>query len=295
MSNARPGWYPDPSGVGPVGERPAAEGRYRWWDGQDWTDDIGTSVDASPPIAAGASDPPGRTGSSGRRLLALAVGLVLFVTAGIGVGLLVWREPAPTPPAAVTSPGLTGSRSAPAAERPRGEVEEKSRRATIGSATMVLPDDPYQLHPDPIRVSEVLDVLFVAHAPVHRRFDGQRTWSAMVGFAALDPDLVATPDLDATAAATLRRLSVRFFGDSKTTVRKVSVADHAVDGRAGVMITGQVHYDVARLRSRYDRVSALVVQLDDGVVVAAVSSVPNDARGELTRLAAESLDSLRVR
>lgn len=285
MSDAQPGWYPDPSG---------AEG-YRWWDGQNWTDHIGTSLDASPPDVGENADPTGRSGSTGRRLLALGVGLVLFVTAGVGVGLVVFRESARTGPAAANSPGPTSSAAAPSALRPRGEVEERSRRATIGSATMVLPEAPYQLYPDPSRVAGVLDVLFAAHAPVHRRFDGQHTWSAMVGFAALDPRLVSAPDLDATAGATLRRLSVRFFGGRKTTVRKVSYADHTVDGRAGVMITGQVHYDVARLRSRYDRVTALVVRLDDGVVVTAVSSVPNDADAHLAQLAAESLESLRVR
>lgn len=283
MSSALPGWYPDPSG---------ADGRYRWWDGAGWTDAVGAAVDASPPTSALRTAPARSPHSASRRILALSVGFALFVSVGIGIGLVVWRDPAP---AASSAGGPTLSAPQPAASgaRPRGELAERTRRATIDSATMVLPGPPYQLYGDPMRVEALLDVLFVAHAPVHRHYDGQRTWSAMVGFAALDPSL-PTADLEATGVIALRRLTARVFAQQKTTLRRVSAADHAVDGRPGVLVTGQVHYRLPRLRSRYDRVTALVVKLDDGAVVAGLSLVPDDAPPTVSRLAQAAVESLRV-
>jgi hypothetical protein len=60
------------------------------------------------------------------------------------------------------------------------------------------------------------------------------------------------------------------------------------------MVTAEVHYDIDHLASRYDKVAAVLVQLDDGSVVAAVSSVPDDS-GDLVTLGAEqALDSLTL-
>jgi hypothetical protein len=67
-----------------------------------------------------------------------------------------------------------------------------------------------------------------------------------------------------------------------------------VDGRPGVLLTARVHYRIAGLPSRSDTVTTLLVRLDDGSVVAAFSSVPNDAPAELTTLAAGSITTLRI-
>lgn len=283
MSTALPGWYPDPSG---------AEGRYRWWDGTGWTDAVGAAVDASPPTSPTRTATAERRSSASRRILALSVGFALFVSVGIGVGLVVWREPAPAASSA-GAPTLNPPQPAGSGVRPRGELAEWTRRATIDSAAMVLPGPPYQLNGDPMRIEALLDVLFVAHAPVHRHYDGQRTWSAMVGFAALDRSLISD-DLEATGLIAVQRLSERLFAQQKTTLRRMSAADHAVDGRPGVLITGQVHYRLPRLRSRYDQVSALVVRLDDGGVVAALTLVPDDAPIPVSRLAAAAVESLQI-
>jgi len=52
---------------------------------------------------------------------------------------------------------------------------------------------------------------------------------------------------------------------------------------------------VPNLPSRFDRVTALLVRLDDGSVVIAAASVPNDADPEVARQAAESLQTLAIR
>ncbi|MFP5282819.1 MAG: DUF2510 domain-containing protein [Actinomycetes bacterium] len=280
MSSALPGWYPDPDGV---------EGRYRWWDGAGWTDDVGASVDARPPDPTGAEGL--RSAPAPWRLLALSAGLVLFVSLGIGAGLVIWRDPADAPSRAtgpMESTGRSGARTAP-----RGELEEKSRRASIDGATMMLPGPPYQIQGYPVRVPDLLDVLFLANASVHPGYDGRRTWSAMVGLAALEDDLTEG-DLDQTGLRAVTRLCGRLFDGQHTTLKRLRAADHSVDGRAGVLVTGEVHYQVPGLPSRFDRVSALVVELDEGPVVAALSFVPNDASPELTRLAATAIGTLRV-
>jgi hypothetical protein len=72
------------------------------------------------------------------------------------------------------------------------------------------------------------------------------------------------------------------------------MSDHAVDGNAGLWITAEVHYDVEHLPSRYDELTVVLVQLDDGSVVAAVSSVPDDSPDAVATLAEQALGSLTV-
>ena len=52
-----------------------------------------------------------------------------------------------------------------------------------------------------------------------------------------------------------------------------------------MLFSAQVHYSVDRLPSRYDTVTALLVRLDDGSLIMAASSVPNDADSDVARQA----------
>ena len=65
-------------------------------------------------------------------------------------------------------------------------------------------------------------------------------------------------------------------------------------GTAGCGSPRGCSYRITGLPSRYDDVTAILVRLDDGSVVAAFSSVPDDASEQIRTLAAASLDSLRV-
>jgi hypothetical protein len=56
-----------------------------------------------------------------------------------------------------------------------------------------------------------------------------------------------------------------------------------------------VHYRVDRLPSHYDTVTALVVQLDDGSLIIAASSVPNDANTDVALQARDALRTLTIR
>ena len=74
-----------------------------------------------------------------------------------------------------------------------------------------------------------------------------------------------------------------------------SWSDHSVDQNPGLLFSATMGYSVPNLPSRFDRVTALLVRLDDGSVVIAAASVPNDAGPELARQAAESLQTLTIR
>ena len=121
-----------------------------------------------------------------RAAIALLVIVALVLGAGVGVGLWLWgdsdgshgrrrRTSAPAPRSA--------SAAGPAG--PRGQLEQSSRTATIGAVSMELPDEPYELHADPMSLNGVFDVAFVAEADVHRSYDGDNDWYATVGVAAL--------------------------------------------------------------------------------------------------------------
>ena len=62
-----------------------------------------------------------------------------------------------------------------------------------------------------------------------------------------------------------------------------------------MLFTATVHYSVPDLASRYDTVTALLVRLEDGSLVVAASSVPDDTDPALAQQAADALRSLTIR
>lgn len=284
----KPGWYPDPAG---------ADDLYRWWDGATWSDATSDSAHAAAPKDDRAdfdhSSELSPRRSPTRAVLAVTLGFALFISTGIGAGLLFWHDsPAPAAGGAGSSPlGRVASTTATPAV---GRLDQSLRKARIGSAAMTLPADPYQTYGDPMKIAGVFDVFFVASVVVHGRYDGRRDWSAVVAFAQLSASLTADDDLEKAGQAAVTTLANHFYDGHPTTVKPISYSDRSVDGNPGMLFTVAVHYSIKKLPSTYDRVTALVVRLDDGSLVAAISSVPDDADAEVVRLAAESLESLTI-
>lgn len=285
----RPGWYPDPAGTPEL---------YRWWDGGGWTEAISESPRAPSPRLHSPARPEDelvrRRPSRFRTAVALLVCLALFLSATVGLGLAIWGDGpgvqrGSRAPAGILTPaaGPTGGTAAV------GRLDQRTRVATLGPVSMTLPDDPYVPAPDPQRVRGLLDVCFLASAPVHLRYDGGRSWTAAVLFGRLSP-LVAGQGLEEQGRSAAQQLGRVLFHSTSTRVEVVEVADHAVDGHAGVLVRVRVHYTVKNLPSRYDDLTALLVGLDDGSVVIAASSVPDDADPQLATLAAEALGSLTL-
>lgn len=270
----RPGWYPDPADD-------VADG-YRWWDGTTWTDHTADHAYAPAPDEESALATPRRQPRM-VRAVAWTVVVALVLTTSAGALLLLWSGPAPS----------DGPRPDGVAATVGGQLDAKSRRASIGPVTMDLPAAPYKVLPDTHRVAGLLDPVFFADAMVHRSTDAHISWSALVCLAAVDEDLIEEFDHE-TAGATVSRLAAKFYGGGRAEIRELDASDHSVDGHSGIRVTAQVHYQLDGLPSRYDDVTAILVQVDDGSVVVAVSSVPDDASEELRTLAATSLASLRI-
>ena len=111
---------------------------------------------------------------------------------------------------------------------------------------MELPDDPYTLHADPVPVSGVFDVAFLAEAEVHHQYDGDHDWSAMVGLAALSPDLIDGTDLELAGKAT-RDAS---WPSACTRVTRPRSLDVAVVGPVGRRLPGPGAQCSGALRGR---------------------------------------------
>lgn len=226
-------------------------------------------------------------------MLIAAAGVSVFTLVGVLIGLVVWRDPG-VPRSDAAAPDTPAASAATLAGTP-GELNPASREASVGGVSMRLPDDPYTVYSDPLERRGTLAEIFLASARVHADYDGRRDWSAVVGVGPVGTSAESNPDLEQLADRIVRQLADQFFGGHRTAIRGVSVADHAVSGRPGLLLTAQVHYRAEGLPSRYDAVNVVVVRQDDGSVVAAFSSVPDDAPPELARLAEESLASLHIR
>jgi len=223
-----------------------------------------------------------------RTVFVVTVGLALFVTASVGLGMVIWRDPS-----TVTSTGAADRALPTDPDAAAGHLEESSRTAAIGGVTMVLPGAPYTLYPDPMQLKGVLESVFTASAPVHERYDGRHTWSAAVLLGRLPA--VLNGDLEAQGRVTAQQLSESIFDGHPTRLIGVRTSDHAVEGQAGLLVTGKVRYAIEGLPSRYDKLTVLLVGVDDGSVVVAASLVPNDTHPALARQAAAALNSVTTR
>jgi hypothetical protein len=210
--------------------------------------------------------------------------VALVLTTSAGALLLLWSGPQ----------AGTARQPDDAAATVGGQLDERARRASIGPVTMDLPGSPYKVSRATHQVPGVLDVVFLAEAGIHPRTAQHGGWTAMTCLASVSEQLAGDFDLDEDSVATVRKLADEIYGSGPTEVRDVDVSDHAVDGHGGVRITARVHYEIDGLPSQYDDVTAILVRLDDGSVVAALSSVPDDASAEIRELAAQSLASLRI-
>jgi Protein of unknown function (DUF2510) len=283
----RPGWYPDPAG---------ATGLYRWWDGSHWAEVTSDSAQAPPPLPvtteAGA-DPLHRRASPFRVAAALGLGFALFVSASIGLGLMIWPNQSNTSLQRAAG-GPAGLQSSGNSSEPVGHLDERTRTATIGPASLTMPGEPYVLFPNPMAIRGVVDVLFWASAPVHDRYDGKHDWSSGVLLGRL-AESSNQGELQTEGTRALHRLSNVIFDRHPTELKGLSWDEHAVDGRPGMVFTAQVHYSVERLPSRYDTVTAILVPLADGSLIIAASSVPNDADADIAQQAADALKTLSIR
>lgn len=275
MTAPRPGWYPDPSGRG---------GIFRWWDGEDWSERTRSKLP-----------------SQGNRLVVLLLGLSLVVSGGV-VGLFGWRSYHDTRPtgqranstAAAGSPRPTGVVPGNAPHQTDGQLDETTRVATLSDGRMTLPGRPYELVSGPVNVPGVFDAMFVANAPVSPRAEGSQTWAATVGLGHIPAGAWSENDLSGFARKALTGFSQQFFGYRPKSVRRIAYSAVVVSGRTCARITATVHFQANRMTSRAARLVIIGCPADDDSMIAAISSVPDDAPEPLPHLAGESLATLTL-
>ena len=232
-------------------------------------------------------------GPSGPVVGVVVVSLIVFLAVTVTAGLVIWND-APADSLDRRARSLGGGGAGPTVAAPAVFLEQNTRTARIGPASLVLPDDPYTVHPEPLGEDGFLDSFFWATATVHPRYDGRRDWSSTMLLGRLGAGS-ASGDLEQDGQRVIDQLSAVFFDGHRTQVRNLSGADHAVDGQPGMVFTATVHYTVPNLPSRYDRVTALLVRLDDGSVVVAARSVPDDTDPAIAQQSADALSSLSIR
>jgi hypothetical protein len=221
----------------------------------------------------------------------VTVGFAVFFGASMALGMLVWSDSSAR--TAAGGPHIRNAGTTMAETAPTGQLDPSTRTATIGSATLVLPDDPYVLYPDPMPLDGVFDMFFWAGATVHPSYDGRHSWSSAVLLGQVSNSL-GNSNLEAEGRLVIQRLSQTFFGKHQTRLGELTWSDHSVDGHPGMVFSASVHYSVPNLPSRYDTVSAVLVQLDDGSLVIAATSVPNDTEPTVAEQASESLRTLSI-
>jgi hypothetical protein len=228
-----------------------------------------------------------------RAVAVVTVGFAVFVGTSMALGMMIWGNSSAD--TARQGGQALGAVSPSVAETaPTGQLDRTTRTAVIGPASLILPDDPYAVYPDPMPLEGVLDLFFWAGATVHSNYDGRHSWSSAVLFGRVSDSLTGG-DLEASGRLTMQRLSQTFFGKHQTRLGDVTWSDHSVDGHPGMMLTARVHYSVPNLPSRSDTVTALLVRLDDGSLVVAAAAVPNDTDPGVARQATDSLGTLSIR
>ena len=228
-----------------------------------------------------------------RAIAVVTVGFAVFVGASMVVGMMIWGDSS-VRTAAQAGRALGAASPSVAETAPTGQLDRMNRTATIGPATLVFPDDPYVVYPDPMPLEGVLDLCFWAGATVHQNYDGRRSWSSAVLLGRVS-DSLGSGDLETRGRLTMQQLSRTFFGKHETRLGEVTWSDHSVDGQPGMLFSARVYYSVPNLPSRYDTVTAVLVQLDDGSLIVAAAAVPNDTNPDVARQATDSLDTLNIR
>ena len=171
------------------------------------------------------------------------VGLAMFLAITITAGLLIWDD-APTGAVNRGTQALGGADPGSAEPRP-SLSSSRAPHARIGPAALVLPDDPYVVHPDPLTLDGVFDYYFWASALRHRATTvgatGPRRCCGPAGRRVRD----RRPGVDGRFV--VDQLSRSFFDGHPVEVRQLNGADHAVDGHPGMLFTAAVHYAVPNL------------------------------------------------
>lgn len=297
MSDPEAGWHADPAGTAAT---------YRWWDGQAWTrwlardqqapaPDTTTAAPAEPalpdePVAAPASVPEHSAEPPVRLPVAIAVVVGALLVALVAVAGVAAASAERLPSGPALAPPTRSSSGAVGYNR-------GTRAVAIGQLKVTLAGSPYVCDSSVGSALPTFASGVACSAPVHSNYDAQgHDWTATVVVGAVPTALVDPDDLKATATRAFGSARGQFFSGDATSVTKLTAQPTELgSGTRAMVVSGEVHYRVAHVASRYDRLLVLVVALPDGTHVVVASSRPDDSGATVKQALQASLDTITVK
>lgn len=289
-----PGWYPDPAG---------APGRYRYWDGNSWSDVTTTNPSQQPPPASGSESASKRKDRGWIvALIAIAVVTLLIVALVVrstgrnplrpgGGATEDWNSSAPTVSAwdevsTPTPPQTGGSLVSCPVTTVRGTTRQGNDGLIRGGGLAFTPVNGWVVQP--LYLQWVSDFA----GQVKTIYPG---WMSNVGVGALnhvdgfvDPRLAATQTLECFASSGYYQ---NFIGRED-----ILNEAHSIDGHQGWRIRANVYVDHPELpQVKGDVVDIIVVDLGPGstnlgLFVSSVTIDDAPIQAQVDRV----IDSLRV-
>lgn len=227
--------------------------------------------------------------SAPARAVAVPTAVVVVVAALVAVFAVVGLVVSLTSDRLPTGPAL----SPPGASHPAVTFDPTTRKAGFDTVAVTMPASPYECPDKPDAVSPLLASGLMCQADVHVNYQGTSDWSATAGFGSV-PDELARPTPEGTAKAFFQEFRTQGFGQQKTTLSDYQTQRAMVGGHEVVGVVGHVHYKVAGLASRYDRVVVFAVPVPDSGFVIYFSSRPDDTPTSVLDPLNASINSLRI-
>ncbi|WP_168207601.1 DUF2510 domain-containing protein [Microlunatus elymi] len=274
------GWYPDPSGI---------PGRYRYWDGQQWSPATSADPSAPPPGA----NPQPRRGRGGALIAALAAVLVLAVIVTLAVRSFgtgrdsVRDDPHPPPPTASgwddSSPLPTASPTPTRTPSPSPSEHDPGDDASVRPPGQVACADgnpsAHELHPGDGRIhggrlsiaqpggSWVRDDGYAAGLSYAWDVSGasdtvETYWWAMLAVGALHAtDGFKHPKQ--AAEALMQCTATSGYYQHRTGVKTLSSKRFTLAGHSGWAIRSEIRVDDPRVHAEGDVVEVIVLDTGD--------------------------------
>lgn len=313
MTTAAAGWFPDPAG---------RDDRFRWWDGTAWTrflaadpalpdpalpdpalpdpklpDPEPETLHTPPAGAAGPTRRPrpmppgyefGRPVRRGPR--SLVVPIVIAVAVGaLAVVIAVQARSqsadllAPPPPVSTVAQRVTLS------------YDETSGVVTMPSLKVTVPQAPFTAERSDFDIFGIFSDSVTADTVVqHYGKDNKQSWIAVVDTGVVEDKLVGK-DPQTTAENAFDAVVKTAFGPGvKATVKNRHSAALADMPDKVWIVNGDVHYHVKGVRSTYDRVNLMAIDVGSGHYVGWLSDRPNASAPAVKQAIDASIKTMRV-
>jgi hypothetical protein len=300
------GWFADPGGKANT---------FRWWNGEAWTrwlsadptapDPAPGSRPAAPATAPAVVDtmprptdapdlaalpPPNPADRVVRLPAAAAIIAAVVLLSLIVVGAIV---------SFTADRPLTGP---PIAPPPRQAISKTgydpvSRKVSLEEMQFTAPNAPFSCDPQPQDRAASPSAL-TCTAVVHRNYDKKKhNWAAVVSMGPVQQRLTQSGDLGIIASQAFRAILNWDYVSTKVTVKKRQLqrlTGVAPDGKA-VLLSADVHVSEPGLRTKYDRLVLVVVELQSGRYAAWYAGRPNDSPNDVRKALEASASTVTAR